>query len=172
MNHKINCSIYLATPMTGLNCDDLWIKAINDKQVYEKEGVRVVTPIEGEGIPFAKVPLQDRSDEEMTRVWKRKDKGAIKETNVLVYEMPTRWSQGVAHELILSRGVWWKPTVFVGKAGFITREEDDYVAASHTEAAKFIASTWGTRSQRILWRLKMLNRCLPSWIWGQITEFK
>lgn len=169
---KLTCSIYLAQPMTGYFCDELWIRAINDKQVYEKEEIKVTTPIDGEGIPFAHIPLEDRSDAEMHRVWKKKDKGAIKANHVLVYELPTRWSQGIAHELILSRGVWWKPTVFVGKAGFITRQEDDYVAASHTEAAKFIAVTWGTRRQRIVWRLKMLNRCLLGWIWGQITEFK
>lgn len=169
---KTSCSIYLAAPMTGFLCDELWIKAINDKQVYEKQGIKVVTPIEGEGIPFAKVKLEDRSNEEMINVWKKKDKTAIKDCNVLVYECPTKWSQGIAHELILSRGVLWKPTVFVGKAGFITREEDDYVATSHSEAAHFIRSTWGTQRQRILWRLKLLNRCLLGWIWNQICEFK
>lgn len=172
MKTKINCSIYLATPMTGIDCDKLWIKAINDKQVYEKEGITVVTPLEGEGIPFAPVKLTDRSDEEMRRVWKQKDKRAIKDCDVLVYELPDRWSQGVAHELILSRGVLWKPTVFIGKAGFITREEDDYVAASHAEAAFVIRQRWGSLFKRLNWRSKMLNRCLPGFIWDQIRQFK
>lgn len=165
-------SIYLAQPMTGVNCDQLWIKTIKDKQVYEKEGIRVVTPIDGEAIPFAPVKLADRTNEEMHRVWKEKDKKAIKETHVLVYECPTRWSQGVAHELILARGVLWKPTVFIGNAGFITREEDDVVASSHQEAAVAIAQRWGTRRKRVLWRLKMLNRCLLGWLWNQAREFK
>lgn len=168
----MSVSIYLATPMTGINCDQLWIKAITDKQKYEKAGIIVITPLEGEGIPFAPVKLQDRNDEEMKRVWKKKDKGAIRACNVLVYECPDRWSQGVAHELILSRGVLWKPTVFVGKAGFITREEDDYVATSHEEAAMIIQVRWGTWRKRTIWRLKMLARCLPRWIWHQICEFK
>lgn len=78
----------------------------------------------------------------------------------------------MAHELILSRGVLWKPTVFVGRAGFITREEDDVVAATHQEAAIAVAQRWGTRRKRILWRLRLLNRCLLGWIWDQIREFK
>lgn len=169
---KVNCSIYLATPMTGMYCDDIWKKAITDKQQYEREGITVVTPVEGEGIPFEHTKLSDRSNEEMFRVWKKKDKRAIKDTHVLVYECPTRWSQGVAHELILSRGVLWKPTVFIGKAGFITREEDDVVAESHQEAAIAIAQRWGNRRKRILWRLSILNRCLLGWIWDQVREFK
>lgn len=167
-----NVSIYLATPMTGMFCDDIWKKAITDKQVYEAEGITVITPVDGEGIPFEHVKLGDRSNEEMHRVWKKKDKKAIKDTHVLVYECPTRWSQGVAHELILSRGVLWKPTVFVGAAGFITREEDDVVAASHQEAAIAIAQRWGSHRKRVLWRLSILNRCLLGWIWDQIREFK
>lgn len=169
---KIDVSIYLATPMTGWYCDDLWKKTIRDKQVYEKAGVTVVTPVDGEGIPFVHEQLPDRTDAEGVEVWKKKDKGAIKRVHCLVYEMPDRWSQGVAHELILSRGVLWKPTVFVGKAGFITREEDDYVAATHSEAALIVKARWGTRRKRIVWRLKMLNRCLLGWIVDQIKEFK
>lgn len=170
---KCDVRIYLATPMTGLYCDEIWVKAINDSQVYEKEGIEVITPIRGEGIPFAHVKLEDRSPEEMRRVWKTKDKGAVKDTHVLVYQCPDRWSQGVAHELVLARGVLWKPVVFVGRnAGFITREEDDVVAHTHQEAAIAIVQRWGTRRKRIMWRLKMLNRCLPKWIWEQIKEFK
>lgn len=170
---NIDVSIYLALPMTGLYCDDLWKRAIGEIQTYEKEGVKVVSPMTGEGIPFAHVKLADRSAEEMTRVWKKKDKQAIKDTHVTVYNCPERWSQGVAHEIVLSRGVLWKPTVFVGKnAGFITHEEDDVVAFSHQEAAIAIAERWGTRRKRIIWRLKMLNRCLLGWIWDQIREFK
>lgn len=170
---KTDVRIYLATPMTGLYCDEIWVKAINDSQKYEKEGVTVVTPIAGEGIPFDHVKLQDRTPEEMRRVWKFKDKGAIKDTHVLVYECPDRWSQGVAHELVLARGVLWKPVVFVGRnAGFITREEDDYVAMTHEEAAMVVRLRWGTRRKRIIWRLKMLNRCLLGWLADQLKEFK
>lgn len=170
---KTDVKIYLATSMTGLYCDDIWVKSINDKQNYEKEGIVVVNPIEGEGIPFSHIQLKDRSEEEMHRVWKLKDKRAIKDTHVLVYECPKRWSQGVAHELVLARGVLWKPVVFVGtNAGFISREEDDLVAFSHREAAIAIRQRWGTRSKRILWRLKMLNRCLLGWIWDQLKEWK
>lgn len=169
---KIDVSIYLATPMTGLYCDDIWRRAISDMQQYEYEGITVVTPVQGEGIPFEHVKLADRSEKEMHRVWKEKDKRAIKDTNVLVYECPTKWSQGVAHELVLARGVLWKPVVFIGSAGFITREEDDVVCNSHQEAAIAICERWGTQRKRIVWRLKLLNRCLLGWIWNQICEFK
>lgn len=170
---NVDVEIYLATPMTGLFCDEIWQRAITDMQVYEREGIKVITPIQGEGIPFAHVKLADRSPKEMTRVWKQKDKRAIKDTHVTVYNCPEHWSQGVAHELVLSRGVLWKPTVFVGKnAGFITREEDDVAAVSHQEAAIAIVQRWGTRRKRIIWRLKMLNRCLLGWIWDQLGEWK
>lgn len=172
MKNKTDVSIYLACSMTGLYCDDIWKKAIKDSQAYEREGIDVVSPVFGESIPFEHVQLQDRSEKEMHRVWKEKDKAAIKDTHVLVYECPQRWSQGVAHELVLARGVLWKPTVFIGNAGFITREEDDVICSSHQEAAIAVRERWGSRPKRIIWRLKLLNRCLLGWIWLQIKEFK
>lgn len=169
-------SLYLACPMTGLFCDEIWIKNINNLAAYEKEGLTVITPVMGEGIPFAHVKLTDRGDEEMFRVWKRKDKAAIRDTNVLVITVPTNFSQGIFWEGILGRGVLWKPTVLVFESGripgFISRTEADYVATSHREAAQVIRERWGTWPKRVIWRLKMLNEKLPSWIWQQIKEFK
>lgn len=173
---KTNVSIYLAQPMTGINCDELWKRSIRDKQFYEREGVAVASPIDGEGIPFAPVKLADRNDTEMFRVWKKKDKAMIRDANVLVVAVPVGFSQGIFWEGILGRGVYWKPTVLVftdGRVpGFISRTEADYVATSHVEAAMAIRERWGTWTKRTIWRLRMLSNKLPSWIWQQIKEFR
>jgi hypothetical protein len=172
---KTNVSMYLACPMTGLLCDEIWIKNINNLAAYEKEGIAVITPVMGEGIPFEKVPLSDRDDVEMHRVWKIKDKGAIRDTNILVITVPKGFSQGIFWEGILGRGTCWKPTVLVFEdgriPGFISRTEADYVATSHREAALAIRQQWGTWGKRARWRINMLLTKLPSWIWQQLREF-
>jgi hypothetical protein len=172
---KPTISFYLATPMTGRTGKELWDELLNTRPIYEKHGIEVISPIEKEGISPDKAIIKDRTELEMIEIWKHKDKGQIRSTNVFVYMASKLTSQGVMKEYCLARGVCWKPTIGVYlngvKAGFITKAEDDVVASSHEEAAKLIIQKWGTRTKRNLWRLKMINRSLLGWIWQQLREF-
>lgn len=174
-NKAMPVKIYMATAMTGRSGQELWNEVARIRPIYEKYGIEFITPVEGEGIASDKQVLIDRSDDEMTLIWKKKDKQQIRDVHVFVYIAPKFNSQGITKEYCLARGILWKPTVGVYdkvKAGFISRAEDDAAVTSHEEAALLIKVRWGTRFKRLNWRLKMLNRCLLGWIWDQISEFK
>lgn len=171
----MSVKIYCATAMTGRTGLELWEEVAKIRPIYEKYGIEFITPVEGEGIAANKLAVADRSDEEMTRIWKKKDKNQIRDTHVFVYIAPEKTSQGITKEYCLARGVLWKPTVGVYtkvRAGFISRAEDDAVVTSHEEAALLIKVRWGSLFKRLNWRLHMLNRCLLGFIWDQIKEFK
>jgi hypothetical protein len=172
---KPTVSFYLATPMTGRTGKELWDELLMTRPIYEKHGIEVISPIEKEGISPDKAIIKDRTEEEMIEIWKHKDKGQIRSTNVFVYMASKLTSQGVMKEYALARGVCWKPTIGIYlhgvKPGFITKAEDDVVALSHEEAAKIIITRWGTRWKRFVWRVNMINRSIPSWIWQQFREF-
>lgn len=165
----MSASIYLATRITGRTGKQVWDEYNNALPIYQKYGIKVHSPIPGEGIPYSDEPIPNRPGEEGIKIWREKDKPLIKEVNVCVYPGV---SNGIMREYMLSRGVLWKPSVFIGNGGFIAELEDDKVCTSHEEAALTIHVRWGTRSKRIFWRLKILNRCLLGWIWDQIKEFK
>jgi hypothetical protein len=175
IKNKPTVSFYLATPMTGRTGKELWDELLATRPIYEKHGIEVISPIEKEGIAPDKIIIKDRTEEEMIEIWKHKDKGQIRSTNVFVYIASKLTSQGVMKEYCLARGVCWKPTVGIYlhgiKPGFITKAEDDAAVTSHEEAAKLIMFRWGTRWKRCLWRLKMLNRSIPAWLGQQIREF-
>jgi hypothetical protein len=172
---KPTVSFYLATPMTGRTGKELWDELLAIRPIYEKHGIEVISPIEKEGIMPDKVVIKDRTEAEMIEIWKQKDKGQIRGTNLFVYMASKLTSQGVMKEYSLARGSCFKPTIGIYlngvKPGFITKAEDDAVATSHEEAAKLIIAQWGTKWKRALWRLRMLNRSMPKWIGQQIREF-
>jgi len=167
-------SIYLGQAMTGHTGQELWSTLLSIRPIYEKYGIELISPIEKEGILPNAARLTDRSDEEMTNIWKKKDKEQIRSVNVFVYIASNKTSQGVMKEFALARGSLWKPTVGVYlsglRPGFITRAEDDAVVTSHEEAALTIVARWGTWSKRLKWRLKMLYRSLPKFVWFQLKE--
>jgi len=167
-------SIYLACAMTGRTGKELWDELRMLRPIYEQHGIKVISPIEGEGIPYSDAPLPDRTDKDGTHIWKDKDKFKIREANVFVYPGLRRTSQGVMKEYMYARGVLWRPSVGVYKpplkAGFITRAEDDVVCASHQEAALTIATRWGSKRKRLKWRLAMLNRSILKWLGYQLKE--
>ena len=162
-------SIYLATRMTGRTGKEVWDEYFAAAPIYERAGIKVLSPLFGENIPHTSERLPDRPDAEGVKVWFSKDKPLIEAAHVCVFP---GISQGIMREYSFSRGVLWKPTVFIGNGGFIAREEDDKVCTSHQEAALTIVARWGTRPKRFRWRLNMLNKSLPKWIWRQIREFK
>lgn len=166
-------SVYLATPLTGRTGKEVWEEAIRVKQIYERHGIKAISPIDGEGIPFNDTIIGDRSNEEMHYIWKKKDKAQIRHCSVFVFAASRRASQGVLREYCLARGTLFKPTVGVYvevSPGFIAKAEDDYTATSHEEAAVVIQARWGTWWKRFKWRLKVLNRSIPGWVGFQVKE--
>jgi hypothetical protein len=127
--------------MTGFRCDELLRKAFELSDIYIKEGIGVISPVIDEHVRSLPTILEDRNDVEMAEIWEQ-DKRDIVISNVLVYEIPQKWSQGLVSELMYAREIK-KPIVAVGTAGYIARVTHDYVAATHQEAAFVIKNRWG-----------------------------
>lgn len=166
-----NVSIYLATSMTGLTGYKIWQDYRRRKKIYRRYGVRVNSPVPGEGIKATRRPLPNRPGAEGTKIW-AKDKLLIRKSNLMVFPLLKRRSQGCEFELTLARGSYWKPTVYLhDKPGFISKEQSDIVCLTDQQAARYIVKYFGSRHKRFIWRLKMLNKSLPKWLWQQIKEF-
>lgn len=167
----VNVSIYLADKFTGLTGYTLWKTYRKRKKIYRRKGIRVTSPLPGEGIKATKRRVPDRPGKLGVSIW-AKDKEQIKNANVFVFPLVGGSSQGCINELVLGRGCYWKPTVYIhSKPGFITKEQNDIVVKSDQEAARYIVKKFGTRWKRMKWRLAMLNRSLLGWLWQQMKEF-
>lgn len=170
--------IYLARKMTGLTGKEIVYKAhcaLTTAKILLGKEVQILDPVTEEGVKptneIVKAPAHL-----LTKFWAR-DKQMIREAHVIIDMTGAEKSEGVAHEIGYARYNLWKPTVRVypelGKdTPSVARLEDDVIATSYDEALMLAHQYWGTWSKRLMWRLKMLNRCLPKWIMYQLGEFK
>lgn len=164
-------SLYMATSMTGLTGYTIWKQYKERKKVYRRYGIKVNSPVPGEGIKPTKRKLGNRPGITGTMIWK-KDKDQIKRSNVFVYPLLKKRSQGCEFELVKARGSHWKPTVYIhDKPGFISQEQSDVVCESDCVAARQIIKKFGSRNKRFIWRIKMLLMSLPKWLYQQAREF-
>jgi len=162
-----SASLYLAQPMTGFTGYKIWKIYHARRTPYRKRGIWVESPVPGEGIKPTKRPLGDRPGITGTMIW-AKDKKQIKDTNIFVFPADGFRSQGCVNELVKGRGAHWKITVFIHpKAGFIAKEQNDIVCRDDESAARLIAKNFSSRHKRFFWRVKMLLRSLPGWLWQQ-----
>lgn len=159
----MGCRVYAAVAMTGRSgaeiladtgvaWDALWARGLTPVSPAVEEGVRPTADIIASG---GNLPA----------FWKR-DKELIQSCHVLLDLSGPLKSAGVEHEVGYMRYCLWRPVVriWAGVKMSIATLEDDAVVGSAEEAAALIAERWGTRRKRILWRLRMLRRCLVKWL--------
>ena len=164
-------SIYLADKMTNLTGYYLWKNYKIRKKIYRRHGIRVISPLPGEGIKPLKRKIKDRPGHAGKEIW-MKDKEQLKQANIFVFPSVGMTSQGCINELVKARGAHWKPTVYINKTpGFIAKEQNDLICENDCTAARLIIKTFGSRWQRLLWRIQMLNQSIPKWLWQQLREF-
>lgn len=168
--------IYTAQKMTGRDQKEMVDMAKKAKKVFEGAGIKVLDPVLEEHVKPTNEVLVDKPLSMLKDYWKR-DKQMIREAHVIVDLTPESKSEGVAHEIGYARYALWKPIVRVYQAdskpaSLIAVFEDDLIVHSLEEAAVQIQKYWGSWLKRALWRLGLMNRCLPKWIWYQIGEWK
>ncbi len=168
--------IYAARSMTGRIKEEVVLEATADKEMLEKAGFTVLCPVIAENVPSTKEVLRS-SKQAMDKYWPR-DKEMIREAHLIFDMSPLMNSEGVKHELGYARYCLWKPVVRVFPTGKLPGKssvayfEDDIIVDSLIEAIEYSLRVHGTFWKRVQWRMKMLNRCLPKWLWYQIGEFK
>ena len=147
-----------------------------NKKIFEAAKIIVLDPILEEHVKAEHHLLVDKPLDILKGYWDR-DKVMIREAHVIVDTTPEAKSEGVAHEIGYARYSLWKPIVRMYShaskpTSMLAVFEDDLIVHSPEEAAIQIQKYWGTRFKRTLWRIGLLNRCLPKWVWYQIKEFK
>ena len=164
--------IYYAKAMTGRTGQDLLSEAREIQWLSWLFEVEALDPVIAEGVKEGAHPLANDLDH-LNMYWQR-DKEMVRDAHVLIDTTGPAKSEGVAHEVGYARYCLWKPVVRVyeGLGPSIARIEDDYIANSLPEAIKFAKANWGTKSQRIFWRVKMLAKSLPKFIKYQLGEWK
>jgi hypothetical protein len=170
MERKVR--IYVARAMSGRPKDVLVAEAELDKSFFEAAGFEVLDPVAEEGVKAEnKVLLSTKK--EMDSYWFR-DKELIRRADVVVDATPHLLSQGVMHEIGLARYCYWKPVVRMFPYGRLPADgnvayyEDDVVTDDPFLVVESIYRLFETRRKRLLWRLRLLNRCLPKWVGQQI----
>ena len=173
--------VYVAHGMTGLPWNEVKANSERVQNLLESYGIEVIDPINIENdsvsnsISTDKSAIPNRPDDGGKKAW-YSDKAGIRKAHVLLDITPEMKSEGVLRELGYARFYLFKPTIrmYAPKSNphMITIFEDDAVVRSLEEAVEVMLDRWGTWPKRIMWRIKMLSRSLPKFIWRQIMEFK
>ena len=173
MNYKLIA--YIAHPITGRTGKELNEESRRTEVILKRYGIKVLDPILIEKLPSTDTCVPNRPDQDGSVLWKE-DEAAIRESHVLINIAAELKSEGVLWELGYARFLLWKPIIRIYKPGsnphMASIFKGDVIAFSLEEAAYIINRRWGTWSKRIMWRIKMLSRSLPKFIWRQIREFK
>ena len=168
---------YLAHAMTARVWSDVLAESKEATSILNAHNIGVLDPVFIEEVISDDVSdkIDNVADASGKKSWFG-DKKAIRNAHVLIDITPESKSEGVLRELGYARFFLFKPVIRVYKPGskphMITEFEDDAIVYSLEEAGKVIHKRWGTLTKRVLWRLKMLFRSIPKFIWYQICEFK
>jgi hypothetical protein len=162
--------VYCAKAMTGIRGDTLVKQAKETRDILQRHGIEVLDPVLAEHVKKSKRRLHN-SFSKLREYWDR-DKELIREAHAIIDCTPQLNSEGVKHEIGYARFTLWKPTVrlYPHLGPSIAKIEDDYIASTLDEAADVINERWGNWYKRFKWRLVMLNRCLPKFVYYQIKE--
>lgn len=174
LNHWWNgptLSIYPALKMTGRTGKQVWQTYRRQRRTYSQYGIKVNSPLPGEGIKDNKMVIGDRPGITGDYIW-AKDGKQIRKSTAFVFPVEGTKSQGSIFELVKARGTMWKITVFINpNPGFIARKQADFVSKNEQQAAKFLAKNFLSRKQRIMWRLKFWPSALIRSNIEKVVEF-
>jgi len=147
-------SVYPALPMTNKTGKQIWATYRRQRKTYITYGVKVNSPVPGEGIKDNKKVIGNRPGVTGDMIW-AKDGKQIRKSQAFVFPRDGMKSQGSIFEMVKARGSLWKITVFINpKPGFIAKHQSDFVCRNEVQAAKFLSNNFLSRKQRVLWRLK------------------
>jgi hypothetical protein len=167
--------VYVACKMTGRDKSEMVARATRVCEIFREAGITPISPVVEEHVENREGKLINNDKERLHGYWKRDKEIIIKEAHVVFLDHAEMKSLGMEREYCLSRGVLWKPTIIYLPKGTpisVADWEDDKVFNSVHDAAKYIVEMWGTGHKRRMWRLKMLNRTLLTWIYRQILAWR
>lgn len=172
---KLNVVVYIACRMTGRDKLEMVHRARRVCEIFREFGITPISPVIEEHVKEDEGKLINNDKERLKGFWKRDKEIIIKEAHVIFLDHAEMKSFGMEREYALSRGVLWKPTlIYLPPATpvSVAQFEDDAIFTSVHEAAKHIVDKWGTKHKRNVWRMKMLLRTLPGWLYRQVLQWR
>lgn len=163
--------VYVALKMSYRYQDELVMEAEKMCRILRNYGFDPLHPVITENVePIHEILVTDKK-ETLEKHWRR-DKKDIQDAHIILDDRSCNKSDGVGVELGLSRFCYYKPVVRIfPDAGIcISALEYDHIFDNAIDAVIFMNIHYGTRWKLLKWRLTMLGRSLPKWIWLQ-TKF-
>lgn len=150
-------------------CDELVYEANIVCRALRNYGFEPLDPIIGEKITNEHKLLEQMSESTLNKNWKR-DKQMLQESHLVLDYNSCNKSDGVSVELGYARFFMWKPVirVFPNLGISISKLEFDTVVSNICYALPLMTALWGTKKKLLIWRLKMLIRCIPKFVLLQI----
>lgn len=170
----MTCKVYLGCKMSGADKAEMVKRALRICEIFREAGLTPISPVIEEQVKDEPGKLINSDKERLHGFWTRDKEIIANEAHVIYFDRFEQKSFGMEREYGLARYCLWKPTVVHVSPGTVTSVaewEDDVLCTSVHEAARIIAGTWGTARQRRLWRLKMLWRTLPKWLYRQVKAW-
>lgn len=154
----VDVVVYLACRMSGRSKAVMIKEAKEAVATLSKYGIKCISPVLEEKVEDKHELLIPFSDEELLVEW-RKDKEFIKQCHVVLdLSSSSRIrSEGAVHEFGYARYALFKPVARLFPNGLgpsITKLEDCVIVESLDHAGIEILTRWGSRMQRIHWRMK------------------
>lgn len=170
----MSCKAYVACRMTGRDKKEQVQRARYVCAILRQYNVEGISPVLFENVEETPGPLVNTDKERLRSFWSRDKQIIREEAHVVLVDGAHDKSFGVEREYMLNRGCLWKPTVLLCPPMGLTVAdfEDDKIVHDVHAAGAYIRDNWGTWEKRFVWRIKMLARTLPSWIWYQILAFR
>jgi hypothetical protein len=164
--------VYTAKSMTGRTGEELVLESAHIARIMSYRGIEVLDPVTVENVSKDQGVLANTGDK-LFGYWTR-DKRMIREAHVVLDVTGPAKSEGVAHEIGYARYFLFKPVVRIYPKGTegrisVAKYEDDLIVSTVAEAADAIVELWGTRRKRLLWKIKLLLRCLPNYLKHRAT---
>lgn len=157
--------------MTGKTGSQIWATYRRQRKTYSCYGIKVNSPVPGEGIKNNKKVISDRPGITGDMIW-AKDGKQIAKSQAFVFPKDGTNSQGSIFEMVKARGHLWKITVFINpKPGFIAKHQSDFVCRNEVQAARFLAKNFLTRKQRVMWRAGFWFQSMVKDMYKKLKEF-
>jgi len=162
--------------MTGRDKAEQVARALFVCKRLREVGLTPISPVICERVAAEPgVALQPGTVESLRANW-RWDKHIIRRVaHVVLIDGADEGSVGVAREYALNRYCLWKPTVLlwnVNRGLTVSKFEDDLSTDNLQTAITLILQRFSTPARRRIWRLRMLLRSLPTWIFDQIYAWR
>lgn len=164
--------VYTARAMTGIRADHLVKDATRVRDYLAAHGIVALDPVLSEKVKKSRRKLHN-GYAKLRDYWAR-DKKMIESAHLVLDITGPAKSEGVAHEMAFARYHLWKPIMRIYPDGLgpsIARLEDDVIVNSIEMAADEINARWGSPRKRLIWRVRILNRCIAKAMWRRFVWF-